>query len=92
MRLVDEPRAFGAHEFLSCPELWAPGAPVEAPVAEGVDDRQGLDARLREAVPRALTADGVVAGQDSCRDEPLRRSAGMFDAMPLSQPASSSLK
>ena len=52
--LLDERRTFLAHELLPAPELVAAGAPVEAPVAEGVDDRESLDAGFREAVASAL--------------------------------------
>src|SRR6186997_2105989 len=50
--LVDERGTLVAHELLSASELGAAGGPVEAPVAEGVDDRQGLDAGFREAEAR----------------------------------------
>ena len=52
--LLDERRTFVAHELLSGPELDGARAPVEAPVAEGLEDRERLDPRFREGVASAL--------------------------------------
>ena len=68
--LLDERRTLIAHELLPAPELGAAGAPVEAPVAEGVDDRKRLDAGFGEAVASALPAGGGAAGEDPRIDEP----------------------
>lgn len=68
--LLDERRALIAHELLPAPELVAARAPVEAPVAEGVDDRESLDASFRETVASALPPRGGAAGEDPCVDEP----------------------
>jgi len=45
-------------------------APGPTPVGEGVQDRDGLDAGLGEAVPSAGAARGRSAGEDACLDEP----------------------
>jgi predicted NBD/HSP70 family sugar kinase len=68
--LVDKRRAFITHELLPAPEPGAAGAPVEAPVAEGVDDRERLDASFGQAVAGALPARRGAAGEDSRLDEP----------------------
>jgi len=78
-----------AHELLPAPELGAAGAPVEAPVAEGVDDRKSLDASFSETVAGALPPDAVAAGEDPAATEPLEASARMLDAMPSIDPVSS---
>src|SRR5215213_8464508 len=69
-QLLDERRTLIAHELLPAPELVAAGAPVEGPVAEGVDDRKSLDTRFSEAVASALPPRCGAAGEDPCLDEP----------------------
>ena len=63
--LFDEAMSFVAHEFLANAELGGAVAPVEAPVAEGEDDRQCLDAGLGEAVSSPCAACRVFAAQDA---------------------------
>ena len=54
-------------------ELFAAGTPVEAPVAQGADDRHRLDPRFGQAEASALPPDyGPSAGEDPCVDEPLQ--------------------
>jgi hypothetical protein len=59
---LDEPGTLVAHELLPASELGVAGAPVEAPVAESVDDRESPDAGFSEAEARALPAGGGSAG------------------------------
>jgi hypothetical protein len=68
--LLDERRALLAHELVPVPELRAAGAPVEAPVADGANDRKRLDTGFREAVASALPPRRGAAGEDSRLDEP----------------------
>src|ERR1700754_1674532 len=68
--LLDERRTLVAHEPLPAPELVAARAPVEAPVAEGVNDRKSLDTGFSQAVASALPPHGGAAGEDPCLDEP----------------------
>src|SRR5262249_45574363 len=68
--LPDERRTFPAHEWLAALGLIAAGAPVEAPVAGGVDYGRGRDAGFREAVASALPTGCGPAGEDPCLDEP----------------------
>ena len=60
------------HQVLPGPQLRRARAPVEAPAAERVDDRQGLDAGLGEAVPDPLSSRRIVADEDACGDESLQ--------------------
>ena len=62
----------GAHEPLPGAQLWRSGAPVQAPVAQCEDDRQGLDAGLGEAVAGPLASRGFVLGQDAGGEELLQ--------------------
>ncbi|GFJ94247.1 hypothetical protein Prum_078890 [Phytohabitans rumicis] len=89
---LDERRTFIAHELLPAPELGAAGAPVEAPVAERVDDRKSLDASFGEAVASALPRAAAPRVRIPASTRRTRRSARMFEAMPSIDPVSSARK
>ena len=61
---IDERRTLIAHELLPGPELVAAGPPVEAPVAQGVDDRYRLDPCFSQAEASALPPGCGAAGED----------------------------
>jgi hypothetical protein len=90
--LLDERRTLIAHELLPAPELGAAGAPVEAPVAEGVDDRKSLDTSFREAVASALPPGCDAAGEDPCVDEPHEAVGEDIRGDALDRPVSSARK
>lgn len=89
--LLDERGALLTHQLLPGPQVWLARAPFAAPVAERVDDRQGLDAGLGEAVPDPLSSCCIVADEDACGDESTTtRWSTAFSALPSATTGSTS--
>ena len=64
----------GPPSRMSCCRLRSsslPATPVEAPVAQGEDDRHGLDPGFRQAEASALPPAGGAPGEDPGVEEPL---------------------
>ncbi len=73
---LDELRRFGAHQILPRAQLVTAGPPVEAPVAEGDDDRQCLGynhsgVTMAVRVDLNVSLDGFATTTDQTRENPM---------------------